>query len=109
MRSEDRTTLRRQILSVRDRVSPDSLEDWSLAITTRTLGLPVLASVSAVFVYMHFRSEVRTEALIRALLARGSTVCVPRTMPGQSRLLAVRISDPEQDVAPGYLGIPSKR
>lgn len=98
--------MRRQILEARDRATPDSLKDWSQAITTRVLGLPVLAGASLVFVYMHFRSEVRTDTLIRALLARCGTVCVPRTLPGQSRLLAVRISDPEEDVAPGYRGIP---
>jgi len=106
MRSEDRTTLRREILAERDRISAESLKRWSQAITDRVLALPALASPSVVFVYMHFRSEVRTFELIRALLARGSTVCVPRTLSGQSRLQAVRISDPDKDVAPGYCGIP---
>lgn len=106
MRRGDRTTLRREILAERDRVSSDSLREWSLAITTRVLGLPLLASARVVFVYMHFRSEVRTFELIRALLARGRTVCIPRTLPGQSRLQAVRINDPVQDVAPGYRTIP---
>lgn len=106
MRNEDRLSLRRRILAERDRISPPALKEWSLAITARVLDLPVLASAPVVFVYMHFRSEVRTDALIRDLLDRGRTVCVPLTLPGQSRLLAVRISDPDHEVAPGYCGIP---
>lgn len=106
MGSDDRTSLRRQILAERDRISPDSLKEWSLAITARVLDLPALAGTPVVFVYMHFRSEVRTDALIWSLLARGSSVCVPLTLTGQSRLLAVRISDPDHEVAPGYRGIP---
>jgi len=106
MQSEDRTTLRRRILAERARISPDSLRDWSLAITTRALALPILASATVVFVYMHFRSEVRTGELIKDLLVRGRTVCVPHTLPEQSLLQAVRICDPEHDVAPGYRGIP---
>ena len=35
------------------------------------------------FVYLSFGSEVGTEALIRALLARGKTVCVPRLKGGE--------------------------
>jgi 5-formyltetrahydrofolate cyclo-ligase len=94
------------MLAERDRIPPHLLKARSLAITTRVLDLPVLANAAVVFVYMHFRSEVRTDALIRALLAMERTVCVPRTLPGQSRLLAVRISDPDHEVAPGYHGIP---
>lgn len=106
MLREERTRMRQDILAERDRVSPQTLTDWSLAITTRLLDLPVLTSALVIFTYMHFRSEVRTGELIRALLARGGTVCVPKTLPGQSRLLAVRISDPDKDLAPGYCGIP---
>jgi 5-formyltetrahydrofolate cyclo-ligase len=106
MKGEDRTTLRRRILAVRDRISLDSLEERSLAVTARVLDLPVLKMSPVVFVYMHFRSEVRTGTLIRALLALGSTVCVPQTVPVQSRLQAIRISNPDQEVAPGFRGIP---
>lgn len=106
MRSEDRKTLRRHMLAQRDRLSPDELAGRSLAISDRVLALPELASAPVVFLYMHFRSEVRTGDLFRAFLAQGRTVCVPRTLPGQSRLQAVRITDPEQDLAPGYCGIP---
>lgn len=106
MLSEDRKTLRRHMLAQRDRLSPDELADRSRAITGRVLALPELANAPVIFLYMHFRSEVKTRELFRAFLAQGRTVCVPHTLPGQSRLQAVRITDPEQDLAPGYCGIP---
>ena len=102
----DKKTLRREILAARNRLSPDELAGRSRVITARALALPELASAPVVFLFMHFRSEVRTVGLLEEYLAQGRTVCVPHTLPGQSRLLAVRVTDPEHDLAPGYCGIP---
>ena len=109
MNTDARQTLRRRILTARDHLSPSALADRSLAITSRVLALPEVARATVVFVYMHFRGEVRTDGLIREFLARGATLCVPLTVVSQSRLLAVQITDPDRDLLPGYCGIPEPR
>lgn len=109
MYGTDRNLLRQRILKERAGVSPDLRGRWSTAITERILSLPELAKTEIVLVYMHFRSEVQTDRLIKALLTRGKTVCLPVTLPEEHRLLAVRISDPLHDVEPGYQGIPEPR
>lgn len=44
--------------------------------------------------------------LLRRCLNEGKSVCVPVTVPQQSELLAVTITDPSADLSPGYKGIP---
>lgn len=105
MTAEERTALRRRILAERNRLSPLDLSVRSRAITSRVLDLPEMAQATMIMLYMHFRSEVQTDGLLKEWLARGRTVCVPRVLPRESRLEAVRITDPEQDLAPGYCGI----
>ena len=44
--------------------------------------------------------------LLQRCLAEGKSVSVPQTVPQQSELLAVAITNPATDLAPGYKGIP---
>ncbi|MDD3617764.1 MAG: 5-formyltetrahydrofolate cyclo-ligase [Desulfobulbaceae bacterium] len=106
MKASDRTKLRRAVLEERNLLSPGELQRRSTLITAGLLGMQELDRAATVLVYMHFRSEVRTLELIRLLLARGKTVSIPCVVPGVSRLLAVRITDPVNQVRPGYSGIP---
>lgn len=106
MNKEERRVLRREKLAERDRLPPSGLTEQSRAIAARVLSLPEMAGAKVVMIYMHFRSEVRTDELISGLYAMDKRICIPLTRPEESRLLAVRILDPARDVAPGYCGIP---
>jgi len=106
MNASDRTMLRRVVLEKRDMLSPGEQQRRSSLITSRLVGMEELGGAAKVLVYMHFRSEVWTLELIRLLLAGGKTVSIPCVVPGASRLLAVRITDPVNQVRPGYCGIP---
>ena len=44
--------------------------------------------------------------LLQRCLAEGKSVSVPLTVPQQSELLAVAITNPAADLSPGYKGIP---
>lgn len=101
----NRNNLRRDILGRRDTLADQDIVAKSEAITNRLLDLRLLLDARLVFSYVHFRSEVRTMELIRLLLARGHDVAVPYTVREQSRLLAVRITDPLRQLQPGYCGI----
>lgn len=106
MNNENRHTLRERILAVRDKLSSHDCEEKSLSISSRFLNLHEATDARVVFIYMHFRSEVPTHAIISQMLAEGKTVTIPKTISEQSRLIAVKITDPEHQVSPGYCGIP---
>jgi len=106
METQHRNNLRRSVLADRDGLVPAELEEKSSVIAARLATMPEVASATAVLVYMHFRSEVRTLEVIRWMLAEGKTVAIPLTRPKISRIEAVRIDDPEKEATPGYFGIP---
>lgn len=104
--SDSRQIMRRERLACRDGVSAVERAEKSGAAAALVMGLPQVAGARVVMAYMHFRSEVETAGLIARLLALGKTVAVPCTLAKESRLLAVRITDPERQAVPGYCGIP---
>ncbi len=81
----DKTTLRAQMKALRVGLcSPE--RDAAIAGYV----LSAFGEEQSFFVYLSFGSEVGTEALIRALLARGKTVCVPRIAGGEMRSVPYR-------------------
>lgn len=106
MSDTERNKLRRAVLAERDRLPVAERYRKSSLITSRLLRMPELIHAATVFVYMHFRSEVLTLELIRQLLVLKKNVAVPWTEIGTFRLLAIRITDPENQFRPGYCGIP---
>jgi len=111
MGSKNRTSLRRTILADRDAIPEDWQYERSSRICAQLFRLEQVHNARTVFVYMHFRSEVQTLEFINLCLLTGKTVTIPYTEPAGRQLRAVRITDPERDVEPGYQGIPepSKR
>lgn len=81
----DKTTLRARMKALRPGFrSPE--RDAAIAEYV----LSAFGEEQSFFVYLSFGSEVGTEALIRALLARGKTVCVPRIAGGEMRSVPYR-------------------
>lgn len=101
-----RIKLRKDILARRDKLDPVSLEDKSREITAGVLAHPLVSQAHTIFVYAHFRSEVRTLSLIHSFLALSKKVVLPLTLVEQKRLAAIEITDPENQLEPGYCGIP---
>ncbi len=106
MDQTDRKNLRKSTLADRDALSPGERLEKSARICGKLRDLDIVRRAATVFTYMHFRSEVQTGEFITWCLAAGKTVTVPLTLPGEQRLLAVRITDPQNDISPGYCGIP---
>ncbi|MDH4316942.1 MAG: 5-formyltetrahydrofolate cyclo-ligase [Desulfobulbaceae bacterium] len=104
-----RTILRKDILAKRDKLDPSSLEDRSREITARVLDHPLVLKAHTIFVYAHFRSEVRTLSLIHSFLNLSKKVVLPLTLTDQKRLVGIDITDPENQLEPGYCGIPEPR
>jgi 5-formyltetrahydrofolate cyclo-ligase len=101
-----RTLLRQGKLVERDSLSDTEKHELSSRISTKLAQLDQVRKAETIFIYMHFRSEVRTLDFIKLCLLQGKTVTIPLTVPREKRLLPVRITDPEHDVLPGFYGIP---
>ncbi|MFD5075812.1 5-formyltetrahydrofolate cyclo-ligase [Streptomyces sp. NPDC058371] len=72
--------LRREILSVRSRLTADDVRETAGALAARALELPELAHARTVAAYVSVGSEPGTLALLDALHARGVRVLLPVLM-----------------------------
>ena len=106
MPPNNRSDLRKNILSLRDQLPPNEQALKSRAIADRLWKIPALADSATLLIYVNFRSEVETIPLINTCLKKGLRVCVPLTITAEHRLLAYEITDLERDLAKGYCGIP---
>jgi 5-formyltetrahydrofolate cyclo-ligase len=102
----DRNSLRRNKLAERNRLDPAERGQKSRQITSALSAHPLITEKNNLFIYVNFRSEVETFDLIRELIATGKTVSVPVTLRKESSLLAVQLTDPENQLAAGCYGIP---
>ena len=101
-----RNSMRKSRLALRDQLEPDLRAAHSARVCARLLSLPAVQEAQHLFCYISFRSEVETGELVQSLIAAGRIVSVPLTLREESRLLAVRITDPATQLAPGCYGIP---
>jgi 5-formyltetrahydrofolate cyclo-ligase len=98
--------LRQETLRLREALPLTLRHEKSAAIAKLVLGLPGRAQAQTIFTYVNFRSEVETTELIAAWLAVGKRVGVPLTLTTAARLVIYQITNPEQDLRPGYCQIP---
>ncbi|MFJ8634103.1 5-formyltetrahydrofolate cyclo-ligase [Streptomyces sp. NPDC093568] len=77
----DKRTLRRELLTVRDRLPDGVLRESAAALAVRALELPELAHARVVAAYVSVGSEPGTLALLDALRARGVRVLLPALLP----------------------------
>jgi len=101
-----RKRLRREILVARDRLSAADRNRKSRLVEDNLWQLDEISRAATLFIYVHFRSEVETLALIRHCITKGKRVAVPLTDVDHSRLVPYVIHDPDQDLQPGYCQIP---
>lgn len=105
----DSSQLRRQRLAARDALSAEDVRSRSDVIQQQLLQQEIIKEADMVFIYVSFRSEVDTFGTIEQLLGMGKTVCVPITYVKEKRLDAIRITDIQQDLIPGYCNIPEPK
>lgn len=85
--------LRREILALRDAVSPPDRAERSRRIAERLLALPELADARTVMAFSSFGSEVDTEPILEGLIARGARLALPRISEGEIEAVAFRPGD----------------
>jgi 5-formyltetrahydrofolate cyclo-ligase len=97
--------MRERVLAARDAWPAAERAAAAQAIVGRILALPSFAAARVVLATLPFRSEWDTLPLVRAALAAGKTVVVPRVDAGARLLVLHAIRDLATDVAPGHWGI----
>ncbi len=101
----ERNSLRKNTLLARDQLTPLQRQEMSRAVRKLLNSRSGIPDAQQLCIYVHFRSEVETMALIRQLIADGKTVSVPVTLAEESRIIAVRLTDPDSQLTVGYYGI----
>jgi len=97
--------LREHTLALRDALPADVRGRAASAIASRIIALPSFAAARTVLLTLAFRSEWNTWPLFRAAIEAGKTVALPRVDKAARMLVLHAVIDPEEDIAPGYLGI----
>ena len=100
-----RAELRRRVLLQRGQLDAQQRLSMETALHRRLCTLPAIKPANVFLVYCAYRSEVGTSNLIDSLLGQSKVVCVPLCDPASVSMRAVRITNPRQDLAPGYKGI----
>ncbi len=102
----DGQKLRKDKLALRDKLDSNELDEKSKIIEGKLLELDDIKKGMNIFVYVSFRSEVKTLSIIDNLFKLSKSVSVPITNVKEKRLDAIHINDVSEDLVPGYCGIP---
>ena len=98
--------MRTDILTQRDALSKAKQKEYSNRIMKSIIKMMPFQSATTIFTYVDFRSEVITTSLIEYMLECDKNVVVPVTLIKDKDLLAVSITEPARELAPGYCSIP---
>jgi len=102
----DGKNIRKEKLALRDALTDDEQKHKSDSIINKILDFNEIKSAKNIFIYVHFRSEVRTVELIDKLMKMNKRISVPITRLQEKRMDAVHITDVSKDLVPGYCDIP---
>lgn len=102
---EAKQALRRRLLAARGAVG--GAQPAAAAVARRLATLPELALAHVVLGYASHGHELSVDAALSALLARGTTVCLPWV--DGTRLGVAAVSDLHGDLAPGWRGVREPR
>lgn len=97
--------LRRMCSVVRNKMSEEEKNNKSTKIVNKFIDTFTFQSSKCFFIYIDYRSEVQTAKIIDFIIMQGGIVCVPAVIPESTKMVAVQISRPAVDLAPGFKGI----
>jgi 5-formyltetrahydrofolate cyclo-ligase len=101
--------LRNELLSKRNNLSQEEIEAKSRSIKKRLFGLKGFKEARFILFYAAFRSEVKTESMIKEALSSGKRVALPIVSKKGDRLLISELKDYDKELAPGYCNIPEQK
>ncbi|MEW6188605.1 MAG: 5-formyltetrahydrofolate cyclo-ligase [Actinomycetota bacterium] len=97
--------LRKEILGQRDDQGSEEIAEKSKRIEERLFEMAQFKKAQTIMFYASFKSEVKTESMIRKALALGKRVVLPAFKTKKGELVASCIQDFDQDLQPGAYGI----
>ena len=99
----DKKLLRKKMREQKKALTPEQIEQASKRLTALFLQHPLYRQAKAVYGYLSYNQEVRTDALLRCAQRDGKRVAVPKVEA--DRMVFYWLDDLEQ-VQAGYRGIP---
>jgi 5-formyltetrahydrofolate cyclo-ligase len=100
-----KATLRREVLARRDALDPESRARLSSIALSRVSALSVYRRARAVLGYASFGSELDTHPFLRAVLASGRLLALPRVERTERRLALHEVKTLDGELQPGPWGI----
>lgn len=106
---EEKKLLRKQVLSQRDSLSWEQVEQYSRAIAEHLFALQEYKAAKTVMYFLNFGKEVMTLNMVPQTLAHGKRVVAPKTVQQERRMILSEIFDVDEDLAPGLWNIPEPK
>lgn len=87
----DKKAWRQEVLAKRKALTAEQRQEYEEAIVRHLTDMPEVQKAKVLLLYLDFRGEVSSEAMIRWGIEQGKTVCAPVTVVDERRLIPVRI------------------
>lgn len=107
LKPDEKSFLRREILAKRDALSKEDRERENRLLTDAVTHHPLFVSSEKLLLFAGYGSEVDTSGMLRAALAAGKQVYLPKVVQDSQvpEMYFYRIEHPDQ-LKTGYRGIP---
>ena len=99
----DKAALRKAISAQKRSLTPAQISRASQRLADLFFAHPAYKSASAIYAYLSYNQEVRTEGIIRRAMAEGRRVAVPKVVGEDMVFLWLTEASV---ITPGYCGIP---
>lgn len=99
----DKKALRREISAKKRAMTTEQIESSSQILAEKLFETDLYRHAQAIYGYLSYNQEVRTEPILRRALADGKRVAVPKVFGEEMKFLWIEDLDL---VAPGYFDIP---
>lgn len=103
--SERKQALRRRVLAERDAMTAEARAAASAALTAQVLAHPRYRDADSVLAYWGFGSEVDTQPFLKATLAAGKMLALPRIDKASNSLELYSVADLDAHLEAGPWGI----
>ena len=100
-----KSALRKEVLQNRKLLSQEEQLTKSENIFQSLKALSLYKNAESVFLYIDFRSEVRTNPIMKDLLGRGKMAVVPMSISGTRDMILSEVLDPENELSRSSYGI----
>lgn len=99
----DKKELRKQIRNRKRQFTADELNELSVPVMKRLLGMAEVINAKTILLYYSLPDEVNTHETVELLARQGKTVLLPKVIDGEN--MEIRIYESPEDLTEGSYGI----